>query len=162
MANRATTGKNRPIKMWCWGMRQEKIDIKINVFTGLAAEPCILEKIRIYSGLRCLWGPYTWWNDSKEFCSMDSSKHSDRKILKYRQYRQKVKVFCFFFFTVRVVKHKNEVAQRSCRLSVLEDTQNTSRAGTGQPALAGSAARRKGWTTLSPEVSVTPYLSLFI
>lgn len=56
MANRATAGENRPIKMWCWGMREEKMDITICVFTSLAAEPRILEKIKIHPGLRCLSG----------------------------------------------------------------------------------------------------------
>lgn len=78
----------------------------------------------------------------KELCSMDSSEHSDRKI------QAKSKSFLFIYFTVRVVKHKNKVAQRSCGLPVLGETQNTNRAGTGQPALAGSAASRAGLSDL--------------
>lgn len=78
-------------------MRQEKMDTTVCVFTSLAAEPHILEKIRIHPGLKCLSGDLIPDGMTAKNCSMDSSEHSDRKKLKSRQYRQKAKAFCLFF-----------------------------------------------------------------
>lgn len=98
MANRATAGKNRPIKMWCWGMRQEKMDIKINVFTGLAAEPCILENkeyIQVWDvSLGTLY--LMEWQQRTLLHGLFWAQWQEN--VEIQAIQQKVKVFCFFFY----------------------------------------------------------------
>lgn len=77
-------------------MRHEKMDITVCVFTSLAAEPHILEKIRIHPGLKCLSGDLI--PDGMTAENSPSWILLSRVTGKKLKYRQKVKVFCLVFY----------------------------------------------------------------